>query len=100
MTALSQAHVAMVMGSAFGTEGYARLSFATDLDTLRKGFDALARVPGRVGAISYSSLAVVFRKVRCCGPSPPSKWDGPQQRTLPDPPKSIGTRSKSAGAPD
>jgi len=33
--------VAMVMGSAFGAEGYARLSFATDLKTLERGFDAL-----------------------------------------------------------
>ena len=41
MTALAKAHVALVMGSAFGAEGYARLSFATDLETLRKGFDAL-----------------------------------------------------------
>ena len=35
------AHVALVMGSAFGAEGYARLSFATDLTTLERGFDAL-----------------------------------------------------------
>jgi aspartate aminotransferase len=42
MTALAEAHVALVMGSAFGSEGYARLSFATDLATLEKGFDALA----------------------------------------------------------
>ncbi len=41
LTALASAHVAMVMGSAFGTEGYARLSFATDLKTLERGFDAL-----------------------------------------------------------
>ncbi len=41
--ALARAHVAMVMGSAFGTEGYARLSFATDLAMLEKGFDSLAR---------------------------------------------------------
>jgi aspartate aminotransferase len=41
ITALAEAHVAMVMGSAFGAEGYARLSFATDLDTLGRGFDAL-----------------------------------------------------------
>jgi aspartate aminotransferase len=41
LTALSSAHVALVMGSAFGTEGYARLSFATDLTTLERGFDAL-----------------------------------------------------------
>jgi len=41
LTALAQAHVAMVMGSAFGAEGYARLSFATNLKTLERGFDAL-----------------------------------------------------------
>jgi len=41
LTALAAVHVALVMGSAFGTEGYARLSFATDLKTLGRGFDAL-----------------------------------------------------------
>lgn len=41
LTALAKAHVALVMGSAFGSEGYARLSFATDLATLDKGFDAI-----------------------------------------------------------
>ena len=45
MAALSEANVALVMGSAFGAEGYARMSFATDLQTLEKGFDALAAVP-------------------------------------------------------
>jgi aspartate aminotransferase len=43
MAALSEAKVALVMGSAFGAEGYARLSFATDMRTLEKGFDALDR---------------------------------------------------------
>ncbi len=43
LAALAEGHVATVMGSAFGAEGYARLSFATDLETLRKGFDALGR---------------------------------------------------------
>jgi aspartate aminotransferase len=43
LTALASAHVALVMGSAFGAEGYARLSFATDMATLEKGFDALDR---------------------------------------------------------
>jgi aspartate aminotransferase len=41
LSALASAHVATVMGSAFGAEGYARLSFATDLRTLERGFDAL-----------------------------------------------------------
>jgi aspartate aminotransferase len=41
LSAMASAHVAMVMGSAFGAEGYARLSFATDLETLGRGFDAL-----------------------------------------------------------
>ncbi len=39
--ALRHAHVAMVMGSAFGAEGYARVSFATDRSTLQRGFDQL-----------------------------------------------------------
>jgi aspartate aminotransferase len=43
LTALAKAHVALVMGSAFGAEGYARLSFATSMETLERGFDALAR---------------------------------------------------------
>jgi aspartate aminotransferase len=43
LTALAKAHVALVMGSAFGSEGYARLSFATDMATLEKGFDAIGR---------------------------------------------------------
>jgi aspartate aminotransferase len=38
---LAQHNVAMVMGSAFGAEGYARLSFATSLDNLQKGFDKI-----------------------------------------------------------
>ncbi|RUL85621.1 pyridoxal phosphate-dependent aminotransferase [Tautonia sociabilis] len=40
--ALTSAKVAMVMGSAFGAEGYVRISFATGMDTLQRGFDALA----------------------------------------------------------
>lgn len=43
LAALAAANVALVMGSAFGAEGYARMSFATDLKTLEKGFDALER---------------------------------------------------------
>ena len=43
MAALAAARVALVMGSAFGAEGYARMSFATDLGTIEKGFDALER---------------------------------------------------------
>jgi aspartate aminotransferase len=39
---LAQKGVATVMGSAFGAEGYARLSFATDMKTLESGFDAIA----------------------------------------------------------
>ena len=47
LTALAKAHVALVMGSAFGTEGYARLSFATNLTTLERGFDALGKFLSR-----------------------------------------------------
>lgn len=42
LTLLEQKGVATVMGSAFGAEGYARISFATNLETLEKGFDAIA----------------------------------------------------------
>jgi len=38
---LEQQGVATVMGSAFGTEGYARISFATDMATLEAGFDRI-----------------------------------------------------------
>ncbi len=43
LTALAEAGVALVMGSAFGAEGFARLSFATDMKTLEQGFDALEK---------------------------------------------------------
>ncbi|MGE0608290.1 MAG: pyridoxal phosphate-dependent aminotransferase [Pirellulales bacterium] len=38
---LAQQGVATVMGSAFGCEGYARISFATDMKTLEAGFDQI-----------------------------------------------------------
>lgn len=38
---LEQQGVATVMGSAFGAEGYARISFATSLETLAAGFDRI-----------------------------------------------------------
>ncbi len=41
LTLLEQQNVATVMGSAFGAEGYARISFATSLDVLRAGFDRI-----------------------------------------------------------
>jgi aspartate aminotransferase len=43
LCALASAHVALVMGSAFGAEGYARMSFATGLETLGRGCDELER---------------------------------------------------------
>jgi aspartate aminotransferase len=39
--ALESAHVCLVAGSAFGTEGYVRLSFATSRETLNGGLDRL-----------------------------------------------------------
>jgi aspartate aminotransferase len=38
---LAQQNVATVMGSAFGAEGYARVSFATSLENLQAGFDRI-----------------------------------------------------------
>jgi aspartate aminotransferase len=41
LTLLEQQGVATVMGSAFGAEGYARISFATSMDILEAGFDRI-----------------------------------------------------------
>ena len=41
LTLLEQQNVATVMGSAFGAEGYARISFATGMETLKAGFDRI-----------------------------------------------------------
>jgi aspartate aminotransferase len=38
---LAQQSTALVMGSAFGAEGYARLSFAASMENLRAGFDRI-----------------------------------------------------------
>jgi aspartate aminotransferase len=43
---LEKAGVAMVPGSAFGAEGYMRISYATDLDTLNKAIDRLQAILG------------------------------------------------------
>ena len=40
--ALETVHVNLVQGSAFGAEGYARLSFATSREQINKGLDKLA----------------------------------------------------------
>jgi aspartate aminotransferase len=39
--ALEQAHVNLVAGSAFGAEGFVRLSYAASIDELNGGLDAL-----------------------------------------------------------
>ncbi|QDT64313.1 pyridoxal phosphate-dependent aminotransferase [Calycomorphotria hydatis] len=38
---LEDAHVALVTGDAFGAPGYVRLSYATDMGTIKAGFDAI-----------------------------------------------------------
>lgn len=40
---LEQAHVATVTGDAFGAPGYVRLSFATSMEILERGMDALEK---------------------------------------------------------
>ncbi len=42
--ALETVHVNLVQGSAFGAEGYVRLSFATSVDQINKGIDRLAEL--------------------------------------------------------
>lgn len=39
---LDEAYVAVTPGSAFGTEGYIRISYATSLETLKKGVERIA----------------------------------------------------------
>jgi aspartate aminotransferase len=41
-TAIEEAHVATVPGSAFGAPGYARLSYAAGADRIREAVDRLA----------------------------------------------------------
>jgi aspartate aminotransferase len=41
--ALEEAHVALVPGAAFGMDTHVRLSFATDLETIDRGLDRLAK---------------------------------------------------------
>ena len=41
LTLLEQQGVATVMGSAFGEEGYARMSFATSMEIIKAGFDKI-----------------------------------------------------------
>ncbi len=45
--ALESAHVCLVPGSAFGAEGYVRLSYATSRDQLEGGLDSLERWLGK-----------------------------------------------------
>jgi aspartate aminotransferase len=40
---LEQAGVAVVPGSAFGSEGYVRLSFATSMDNLEKAIERITK---------------------------------------------------------
>lgn len=40
---LENAHVALVTGDAFGAPGYVRLSFATSMDIIKSGLDALEK---------------------------------------------------------
>ncbi|HKV40582.1 MAG TPA: pyridoxal phosphate-dependent aminotransferase [Blastocatellia bacterium] len=41
---LEEAHVVVTPGRAFGTEGYLRISYATSMETLKKGVERIAEV--------------------------------------------------------
>ncbi|MCM8813823.1 MAG: pyridoxal phosphate-dependent aminotransferase [Candidatus Omnitrophica bacterium] len=43
---LEEANVALIPGSAFGAEGYVRLSFATSMEQIKKGADRIAQWAG------------------------------------------------------
>ena len=38
---LDEAHVAVIPGEPFGADGYIRLSFATNMETIKKGMDRM-----------------------------------------------------------
>ena len=70
LTLLEQQNVATVMGSAFGAEGYARISFATSLETLEAGFDRIEAFltsrrslwqQGRRTSVALRDIAVAIR---------------------------------------
>jgi len=41
VSAVEDAHVATVLGTAFGASGYVRISFTRDRGRIREGFDRL-----------------------------------------------------------
>lgn len=45
---LEQANVAVIQGSAYGTEPFFRMSFATDLDTIESALAAVGNAVGRL----------------------------------------------------
>jgi aspartate aminotransferase len=46
MVLLEEARVALVPGIAFGEDDFVRISFATDMDTIKKGMEALKEFVG------------------------------------------------------
>ena len=56
--------VATVMGSAFGAEGYVRISFATSMENLREGLDRMdafvrgGTIDSRFGALQHGQTAL------------------------------------------
>jgi aspartate/methionine/tyrosine aminotransferase len=47
---LREAHVAVTSGSAFGMDGFIRISYAAAMDELRRGVDRLSRFLDRLRA--------------------------------------------------
>lgn len=45
---LDEAHVSLVSGDAFGADEYIRLSYATDMDTIKKGLDRMEKAVDRL----------------------------------------------------
>lgn len=45
---LDEAYVALTPGSAFGTEGYVRISYATSMETLKKGVERISECCSRL----------------------------------------------------
>ncbi len=76
---LEEAHVSVVPGSAFGAEGYMRISYATSMANLEKGMDRIERVWRRPGLMAPGTAQ---------GPETITAWKGRERRD--------GTRRETA----
>ena len=67
---LEEAHVSIVPGSAFGSEGYMRISYATSMANLEKGLDRIERVWRALALTNPRLFECLFGKDGCTHETP------------------------------